>query len=391
MGNTGKKGYLGKHAKTSAAMVSLGLHAVLIVVAVSFVAVRIYVKDEKVFEAKPVSRPRMKLKKLTVPINIKKKKIQKPKLRKTIVSKPKTKSLDLKMPEITGIKGGTGYMDGGGLGGIGFGLDIDLFGGNKGSGNELEGTFFDLKMDPKGNPSDMEYVKRGSSKEEQEKENKEEGPKNNEFIETIRNFSKSWNLRRLENQYFKAPKSKFATTFMLPYMAAEEAPKAYGVQDEVDPKRWIAYYTGKIAAPETGRYRFWGIADDILMVRVKRNLVIDANYPQFKGKITDWDSKDKRNRKLKLGSEQPYVIGDWFHMTKGKPTDMEVLIGEIPGGKFYCRLLIEQDGVEYPRGKGGRPVLPIFKTQEIPAELIPQMKIDSGAASADGPTFGVLK
>jgi hypothetical protein len=33
------------------------------------------------------------------------------------------------MPEIVGIKGGTGCMDEGGLGGIGFGLEIDLFGG----------------------------------------------------------------------------------------------------------------------------------------------------------------------------------------------------------------------------------------------------------------------
>ncbi len=153
----------------------------------------------------------------------------------------------------------------------------------------------------------------------------------------------------------------------------------------------MAYYNGKIAAPETGRYRFWGIADDILMVRVKNRLVIDANYPNIKGKVTDWKSDDPRSRKLKSGNEQGYVIGDWFHMTKGKPVDMEVLIGELPGDWFYCRLLIEQDGVEYPKGKDGRPILPVFKTQEIPEKLVPQMRIDPGVATATGPTFGVLK
>lgn len=381
MGKTGNKGYFGKHAKSSAAMVSLAIHAVLILVAVSFVAVRVYVKDEKTFEAKPVARPRMKLKKLTVPVNIKKKKIQKPKLRKTIISKPKTKSMDLKMPEITGIKGGTGYMDGGGLGGIGFGLDIDLFGGSKGSGNELEGTFFDLKMDPDGNPTDMKQLVEGM-------DGKVERKQNDKYREVLQNFLGSWNVSRLEKRYFTAPKSKFATTFMVPYMSANEAPKAYGVQDVVKPKRWVAYYHGKFAAPETGRYRFWGIADDAMLVRVKKRVVIDASLGK---RYSDWDSKDPQNRKLKKSKEAPMVIGDWFHLTKGKPTDIEVVIGEQPGGIFYCRLLIEQDGVEYPKGKDGSPILPIFKTQEIPEKLIPQMKIDPGIATAEGPIYGILK
>ncbi|MDF7823060.1 hypothetical protein P4B35_03475 [Pontiellaceae bacterium B12227] len=381
MSNSGKKGYLGNHAKSSAAMVSLAIHGVLILAAVSFVAVRVIVKEDKTFEAKPVARPRMKLKKLTVPVNIKKKKIQKPKLRKTIVSKPKTKSMDIKMPEISGIKGGTGYMDGGGLGGIGFGLEIDLFGGSKGSGNELEGNFFDLKADRDGKPNDMAQIVEGIDQKVEKKQN-------DEYSEVLKNFLGSWSLSRLEKKFFKAPKSKFATTFMVPHMSANEAPKAYGVEKEVAPKRWIAYYNGKIAAPETGRYRFWGIADDAMLVRIKRRVVIDASLGK---RYSDWDSKDPRNRKLKKSKEAAMVIGDWFHMTKGKPTDMEVVIGEQPGGIFYCRLLIEQDGVEYPKSRDGSPILPIFKTQEIPEKLLPQMRIDPDIMTADGPVFGVLK
>jgi hypothetical protein len=373
-------GYFGKHAKSSAMMVSIVIHTIFVVVALSFVAVQVIVREDQTFEAQAVKRPKMKLKKLTVPVNIKKKKIQKPKLRKMIVAKPKNKSMDLKMPEISGIKGGTGYMDEGGLGGLGFGMEMDLFGGNKGSGNELEGTFFDLKADPDGTPNKMKHV--GSMGDEAEKK------ANNEYTEVLTSFLNSWNVRRLEQRYFKAPKSKFATTFMVPHMSAEEAPKAYGVQDEVEPKRWIAYYYGKFAAPETGRYRFWGIADDAMAVRVKKRLVIDASLGK---RYSDWDSKDPRNRKLMKSKEREMVIGDWFHMTKGKPTDIEVVIGEQPGGIFYCRLLIEQDGVEYPKGKDGRPILPIFRTAAIPEKLIPQMKIDPGVATADGPTYGVLK
>ncbi len=128
-----KKGYLAKHAKSSAMLVSIGIHALLIVLALSFVAVTVIQKDEQKFEAKPVNRPKMQLKKLQVPVNVKKKKTQKPKLRKRIVVQPKLNQAvpDIKMPEVTGVKGGIGAAgDGlGGGGGLGFSMpEMNLFG-----------------------------------------------------------------------------------------------------------------------------------------------------------------------------------------------------------------------------------------------------------------------
>jgi hypothetical protein len=139
--NGGKK-FFTKHAKSSAALVSLGIHAVLILVALSFVAVTVITKEEKAFEAKPVKRPKMQLKKLQVPVNIKKKKMQKPKLRKRIVVQPKMNSSmpDIKMPEISGVKGGIGGGAGTGLGGagsLGFSMpEFELF-GVKGKGEKI--------------------------------------------------------------------------------------------------------------------------------------------------------------------------------------------------------------------------------------------------------------
>lgn len=138
----GKKTFFANYAKSSAALISLGIHAVLIVVALSFVAVTVIQKEDPVFEAKPVNRPKMKLKKLQVPVNIKKKKTQKPKLRKRIVVQPKMNQTmpDIKMPEITGIKGGLGSGSGGSLGGgggLGFTMpEIDIF-GIKGKGEKV--------------------------------------------------------------------------------------------------------------------------------------------------------------------------------------------------------------------------------------------------------------
>ena len=54
-----KKGvrFFSGHAKSSALVASLVLHAVILVAAVSFVAVKVMVKGEKTFESMRVNRP----------------------------------------------------------------------------------------------------------------------------------------------------------------------------------------------------------------------------------------------------------------------------------------------------------------------------------------------
>jgi len=126
-----KKGFFAAHAKSSAAMISLGIHAVLIVIALSFVAVTVIQKDDQKFEAKQVNRPKQQLKRLQVPVKVKQNK-PKPKLRKRVVVKNvQRKTPEFKMPEITGVKGGMGALGdgGGGIASIGFSMpEMDFFG-----------------------------------------------------------------------------------------------------------------------------------------------------------------------------------------------------------------------------------------------------------------------
>ncbi|RKX44332.1 MAG: hypothetical protein DRP64_06750, partial [Verrucomicrobia bacterium] len=128
-----KKRFFTNHSKSSAMVVSLALHAILLVVALSFVAVTVVTKGEKKFESQQVNRPRMPPKKLQVPVKIKKQK-RRPKLRQRIVVKPAVNRNmpDIKMPEISGIKGGLGATGGAGLGdagGVGFSMpEIEVFG-----------------------------------------------------------------------------------------------------------------------------------------------------------------------------------------------------------------------------------------------------------------------
>lgn len=139
MSDKREKGFFAKHAKSSAAMISLGIHAILILVAVSFVAVTVIQKEDKQFVAKQVNRPTQKLKKLQVPVKVKKNK-PKPKLRKRVVVKNvRRKTPDFKMPEITGVKGGMGNMggDGGGMESIGFSMPEMNFFGAKAKGDKV--------------------------------------------------------------------------------------------------------------------------------------------------------------------------------------------------------------------------------------------------------------
>lgn len=124
-----KKRFFANHKKSSAFFISLILHGILILGAVSFVAVSVIMKEDQRFVAKKVRRPRLKLKELQVPVTIKKSK-PRPTLRKQIVVKNIRRDIpEIKMPEIVGIKGGIGNTDGFGGDGIGFSVpEIDFFG-----------------------------------------------------------------------------------------------------------------------------------------------------------------------------------------------------------------------------------------------------------------------
>ncbi|MBN2163182.1 MAG: hypothetical protein JXR25_00025 [Pontiellaceae bacterium] len=361
------KAILIKYSKSSAALTSVIIHVGLAAVAFSVVAVRVYVKPEQRFEYQSVPRPRMNLRRLQVPVKLNRQQSA-PRLRKTLVTKPRTVSHQIRMPEIVGVSGGLGGSAGGqGLARLGFSLDQDLFGRAAAGGNELEGTFFDLKQKPDGSPARMDEEI---------------------YREVLKDFCNSWNIKRLERNYFQAPRKKYAAAFVLPKMNAEEAPRAFSVQGQVQPMQWVAYYKGAISAPQSGRFRFWGIADDVLMVRVKKQLVIDANRPSMD--ITGWTNNDENDRKYTIEG-QPIRVGDWFYLKQGSVTEMEVMIGERPGGDFSCHLFIEQEGVDYPEGKDGRPILPLFKTEGIPSGLLAQMKIDPQICSSEGPEFGIYK
>jgi len=170
-----------------------------------------------------------------------------------------------------------------------------------------------------------------------------------EFLE------KGWSESVL-NRYFRATRPLYTTQIYIPLMGAGEAPKAFDMEKVIKPSAWVIYYKGQVSPPEDGTYRFLGYSDDLLAVAVNGQTVcIGARM-----ELPAW--------KVPPGAG-PYVpatsmaltYGDWIPMKKDEPVDLDVLIGERPGGGFCAFLLYEKQGEKYPANEQGVPMYPIFQ------------------------------
>lgn len=128
--------------RSPALIITLAVHAILLLMAGAFVAVTVVQRSETKFEGKQIVHPKMKLKKLQVPVKIEQHiKRQAPSLsqRVTANTRMNTKSADFKMPEVAGFGAGTGVdLSGVSLGGsLGFAsTQINVF-GLKSSGEKI--------------------------------------------------------------------------------------------------------------------------------------------------------------------------------------------------------------------------------------------------------------
>lgn len=98
----------------------------------------------------------------------------------------------------------------------------------------------------------------------------------------IKNFAKSgFRAKELEN-YFNAPKCKFATSFNMPSMPANAAPKAFGVNDQVKPSFWLCVCHGQITAPEVGYGR------RCIKGESEAACCIGCRWPEKIGQLSSW-------------------------------------------------------------------------------------------------------
>jgi len=139
------------------------------------------------------------------------------------------------------------------------------------------------------------------------------------------------------NRYFRVTRPVYTTQIFIPTINADQAPKAFGVSDIVKPRMWVVHYKGQVSPPVNGVYRFSGDADDIIAVRVNGRTVLVAGQPDCLPPASVWKASehDGPNRR------RP---GDWLSLKAGDIIDLDVIIGERPGGQFRALLYIEKQG-----------------------------------------------
>lgn len=331
----------------SGIVVSLLVHVGAFLLAGVLVVFSVVQKEEKKFTPpRPVERPKMKLKKPKVKV----KKNAKPKSTMRIVTKiQKADMPDIQLPEMGGM--GTG-LEGGGFDGFDLMPDLEelsMLGSKVSTGSDLIGTYYDTKRGRDGRMI-------GSSADEYRHAA-------NLFLR------RGWDLRTF-NRYYRAPQKLYTQAIVIPETMATIAPLAFADEDGVG-ALWFVHYKGQLVHKDGIKFRFWGSANEFMIVRVDKEIVLGACWnDDRRGEIVGnlWESDDIRTDNWYWGRGS-VEIGDWITLEPGVPRDIEILLGDNGASTGFI-LAVEEDGVEYKKSGQGAPILPVFKTAVLSRDYL---------------------
>jgi len=125
---------------------------------------------------------------------------------------------------------------------------------------------------------------------------------------------------------------------------------------------WLAWYHGRVSPPQRGRYRFWGYADNNLLVSINGKPVFDGSR---------YDSALRESVKVArqdhpawpcLNAQAGFASGPWIELDE-TPHQLDLLFGEKAGHLTFGILLVEQEGESYETTFWGQPKWPLFLTE----------------------------
>ena len=210
----------------------------------------------------------------------------------------------------------------------------------------------------------------------QTQQRKPTGVSLDDYDKIVANFiNKNWDESVL-GPHFRTVRSLNTTQIFIPMMSAGEAPRAFDAQTFVQPRMWLAHYKGQVSPPEDGTYRFVGFGDDLCAVAVDEKTVLVSalfNVPGWTAPVSP---------KISVSDSRHLTAGDWITLKKDQIIDLDVIIGERPGGKFGAFLLYEKQGVTYPLSDTHEPMLPVFQLvrhelPQLPVQRAPVFSIAS--------------
>lgn len=124
---------------------------------------------------------------------------------------------------------------------------------------------------------------------------------------------------------------------------------------------WLAWYQGTVKPPQKGRYRFWGYADNQLLVAVDGEAVFEGSrYDSVLREDLDVPRRDHPAWPC-LNSGSGFASGQWIEVGDD-PVQIDILFGETGGNLTSALLLIEREGETYEETFWGQPKWPLFLT-----------------------------
>lgn len=190
---------------------------------------------------------------------------------------------------------------------------------------------------------------------------------------------------------YRIPRRVALTHVWIPPQSAENGPKAFGADELMEPKYWLAHYTGELVPARSMRCRFFGYFDDCMVVAVDGKVVLDVFYAMQPGQAsptTGWKTPDPAaSRWTAPQGACKMMAGDWIDFTAGKPVRIDIAFGEKPGGALGGLLCIEEAGAVYDKTPEGRPKWPVFASR--PLAITEKMKLEEAAygIGVDSPRF----
>lgn len=337
------KQFFGKKSRSTLAvviMVSLMLHILAIIIfgTIKFVT---YLREPDVFEAAPVETPPMQEPEYQVNIQQRTKTTPPPKPPAIVVNNPSeldipALDIDLNIDSSAVIGRNAGDFSGGleGMREMAIGdLKLTDFGYSGRAAGTLEGTLIDLKRDKRGEPTGLNSMGARMS--------------------AIRDFTNGvWTVSRFTDKFYSAENKLYASYWIISMGPASKAPKAFGVEGEIEPSGIVAYYEGTFKPEKTMNMRFCGAADDAIIVRLNSRIVFDGSR---RNGYSSFNINQTPQAPPIAGMNTRTSFGEWVRLEAGRSYDLKVLLAEVPGGSFGCMLFYQVKGDDTMRVFSTKP------------------------------------
>lgn len=138
-------------------------------------------------------------------------------------------------------------------------------------------------------------------------------------------------------------------------------PERAGLSPYPEELGWLSWYGGQVRPPKPGRYRFWGYADNHLLVSIDGKPVFEGSRRDSPFKELGIPRTDHPSYPC-LNATAGFACGSWFEVGNDGAR-LDLVFGEIMNRGTSGVLLIEREGETYEETYWGQPKWPLFLTE----------------------------